>query len=178
MRQNNASKRNEMRQNDATKRDKTQQINATKLRNKTRHKKDDCVDTPNKKQAKGNEEKKRVKTQQNATKRRDETTQQNATKRDKTTRRSYATTHNAMTLLTDDVLARFVYKMLLVIGGQPMYADINRMSKILYANAAKVATTLGGGNKGHISLVMKASLYATISTIPYAAPTEPSMPTN
>eukprot|EP00957_Ditylum_brightwellii_P063076 4788404-Ditylum_brightwellii.AAC.1 len=52
------------------------------------------------------------------------------------------------------------------------------MSKILYANAAKVATTLGGGNKGHISLVMKALLYATISTISYTAPTEPSMPTN
>eukprot|EP00957_Ditylum_brightwellii_P119777 9138431-Ditylum_brightwellii.AAC.1 len=37
---------------------------------------------------------------------------------------------------------------------------------------------LGGGNKGHISLVMKALLYATISTTPYAAPTEPTMPTN
>eukprot|EP00957_Ditylum_brightwellii_P189413 14417215-Ditylum_brightwellii.AAC.1 len=52
------------------------------------------------------------------------------------------------------------------------------MSKIFYANAAKVATMLGGGNKGHIGLVMKVSLYATISTTLYAAPTEPTMPTN
>eukprot|EP00957_Ditylum_brightwellii_P022735 1714787-Ditylum_brightwellii.AAC.1 len=89
---------------------------------------------------------------QNATKRRNKTTRQNATKCNKTMQQSYATTHNAMPLLTDNVLARFVYKMLPIIDGQPMYADINKMSKILYANTAKVATTLGGGNKGHIGL--------------------------
>eukprot|EP00957_Ditylum_brightwellii_P071432 5430344-Ditylum_brightwellii.AAC.1 len=61
-----------------------------------------------------------------------------------------------MTLSTDNMLARFVYKTLPIINGQPTYADINKMSKILYVNAAKVATTLGGGNKGHIGLVMKA----------------------
>eukprot|EP00957_Ditylum_brightwellii_P034758 2634233-Ditylum_brightwellii.AAC.1 len=83
-----------------------------------------------------------------------------------------------MTLSTYDVLARFVYKTLPIIDGQPTYADINKMSKILYANAGKVPTTLGGGNKGHIGLIMKASLYATISTTAYAARTEPSMPTN
>eukprot|EP00957_Ditylum_brightwellii_P098728 7520417-Ditylum_brightwellii.AAC.1 len=52
------------------------------------------------------------------------------------------------------------------------------MSKMLYANAAKVPTTLGGGSKGHIRLIMKASLYATISTTAYVAPTESTMPTN
>eukprot|EP00957_Ditylum_brightwellii_P182139 13877394-Ditylum_brightwellii.AAC.1 len=52
------------------------------------------------------------------------------------------------------------------------------MSKMLYANAAKVLTTLGGGNKGYIGLVMKASLYTTISTTAYVALTEPNMPTN
>eukprot|EP00957_Ditylum_brightwellii_P050106 3798340-Ditylum_brightwellii.AAC.1 len=83
-----------------------------------------------------------------------------------------------MTLSTDNVLARFVYKTLLIIDGQPTYADINKMSKVLYANAAKVPTMLRGGNKGHIGLVMKALLYATISTTAYAALTEPTMPTN
>eukprot|EP00957_Ditylum_brightwellii_P003740 284309-Ditylum_brightwellii.AAC.1 len=52
------------------------------------------------------------------------------------------------------------------------------MSKMLYANAAKVPTTLGGGNKGHIRLIMKALLYATISTTAYTVLTEPTMPTN
>eukprot|EP00957_Ditylum_brightwellii_P178834 13621809-Ditylum_brightwellii.AAC.1 len=81
--------------------------------------------------------------------------QNDATKYNKTTRQSYTTTHHAMTLSTDEVLARFVYKTLLIIDRQPTYADINKMSKILYANTVKVVTTLGGGNKGHIGLVMK-----------------------
>eukprot|EP00957_Ditylum_brightwellii_P197895 15075636-Ditylum_brightwellii.AAC.1 len=103
---------------------------------------------------------------QNATKQRDKTMQQNAAK------------HNAMTLLTDDVLAKFLYKTLPIIDGQLTYADINKMSKMLYANEAKVPTTLGGGNKGHIGIIMKALLYTTISTTAYVAPTEPTMPTN
>eukprot|EP00957_Ditylum_brightwellii_P103527 7887794-Ditylum_brightwellii.AAC.1 len=86
---------------------------------------------------------------------RDKTTRQNAAKLDKTTRQSYATIHGAMTLLTDNVLAKFVYNTLPIIDGQPTYADINKMSKMLYAKAAKVPTTLGGGNKGHIGLIMK-----------------------
>eukprot|EP00957_Ditylum_brightwellii_P060389 4584996-Ditylum_brightwellii.AAC.1 len=83
-----------------------------------------------------------------------------------------------MTLSPDYVLAMFVYKTLPIIDGQPTYADINKMSKMLYANTAKVPTTLGGGNKGHIRLIMKVLVYATISTTAYVAPTEPTMPTN
>eukprot|EP00957_Ditylum_brightwellii_P207989 15355413-Ditylum_brightwellii.AAC.1 len=64
--------------------------------------------------------------------------------------------HNAMTLSTDNELEKFVYKTLPIIDGQPTYADINKMSKMLYANTAKVPTTLRGGNKGHIGLIMKA----------------------
>eukprot|EP00957_Ditylum_brightwellii_P180563 13754601-Ditylum_brightwellii.AAC.1 len=95
-----------------------------------------------------------------------ETQQNNAMKHSKT-QRNNATKHNAMTLSTNDVLAKFVYKMLPIINGQPTYADINKMSKMLCANAAKVPTTLRGGNKGHIGLIMRASLYTTISTIAY-----------
>eukprot|EP00957_Ditylum_brightwellii_P023616 1782285-Ditylum_brightwellii.AAC.1 len=73
-----------------------QQNNAMKLLDNTRHKRDDCVYTPNKNKAERN------KTMlQNATKR-NETMQQNALKCVKTTQQSYATIHNAMTLLTDD----------------------------------------------------------------------------
>eukprot|EP00957_Ditylum_brightwellii_P011665 881118-Ditylum_brightwellii.AAC.1 len=68
--------------------------------------------------------------------------------------------------------------MLPIIDGQPTYVVINKMSKMLYANVAKVPTTLRGGNKGHIGLIMKAKLYATISTTAYAALTELTMPTN
>eukprot|EP00957_Ditylum_brightwellii_P138002 10520933-Ditylum_brightwellii.AAC.1 len=83
-----------------------------------------------------------------------------------------------MTLLTDNMLAKFVYKALPIIDGQQMYADINKMSKVLYAKVAKIPTTLRGGNKGHIGYIMKALLYATISTTAYVAPTDLTMPTN
>eukprot|EP00957_Ditylum_brightwellii_P016880 1273358-Ditylum_brightwellii.AAC.1 len=81
--------------------------------------------------------------------------QNNATNYSKM-RQNNVTKHDAMTLLTDDVLAKFVYKALPIIDGQPTYADINKMSKMLFANAAKVPTKLRGGNKGHIGLIMKA----------------------
>eukprot|EP00957_Ditylum_brightwellii_P027186 2054705-Ditylum_brightwellii.AAC.1 len=61
-----------------------------------------------------------------------------------------------MMLSTDNMLTNFVYKTLSIIDGLPTYADINKMSKMLYVNAAKVPATLGGGNKGHIGLIMKA----------------------
>eukprot|EP00957_Ditylum_brightwellii_P113742 8672171-Ditylum_brightwellii.AAC.1 len=45
----------------------------------------------------------------------------------------------------------------------------------LYANAAAVPTTLGGGAHGHIGLVMKAGLYGTLSGgTAYNAPPEPT----
>eukprot|EP00957_Ditylum_brightwellii_P193983 14773639-Ditylum_brightwellii.AAC.1 len=109
---------------------------------------------------------------------RDKTMQRNAAKRDKTMWQNNATKHNVITFSTDNMLLKFVYKMLPIIDSQTMYADINKMSKMLYANAGKVPTTLGGGIKGHIGLIMKASLYVTISMTAYVAPTEPTMPTN
>eukprot|EP00957_Ditylum_brightwellii_P134642 10264535-Ditylum_brightwellii.AAC.1 len=44
----------------------------------------------------------------------------------------------------------------------------------LYANAAAVPTTLGGGAHGHIGLVMEAGLYETLSGgTAYTVPPEP-----
>eukprot|EP00957_Ditylum_brightwellii_P140432 10699708-Ditylum_brightwellii.AAC.1 len=44
----------------------------------------------------------------------------------------------------------------------------------LYANAAAVPTTLGGGAHGHIGLVMEAGLYGMLSGgTAYTAPPEP-----
>eukprot|EP00957_Ditylum_brightwellii_P049030 3720104-Ditylum_brightwellii.AAC.1 len=83
-----------------------------------------------------------------------------------------------MTLWTENVLGKFVYKTLPIIDGQLTYVDINKMSKMLYANMAKVPTTLGDGIKGYIGLIMKVSLYAKISTTTYVALTKPTMPTN
>eukprot|EP00957_Ditylum_brightwellii_P197754 15065597-Ditylum_brightwellii.AAC.1 len=44
----------------------------------------------------------------------------------------------------------------------------------LYANAAVVPTTLGGGAHGHIGMVMEAGLYGTLSGgTAYNAPPKP-----
>eukprot|EP00957_Ditylum_brightwellii_P066356 5037111-Ditylum_brightwellii.AAC.1 len=47
----------------------------------------------------------------------------------------------------------------------------------LYANAASVSTTLGGGVHGHIGLVVDMSLHSVLSTTMYAAPTQPTRAT-
>eukprot|EP00957_Ditylum_brightwellii_P083799 6369503-Ditylum_brightwellii.AAC.1 len=46
--------------------------------------------------------------------------QRNTAKRNETTRQNNATKHDATTLSTDNVLAKFIYKGLPIIDGQPM----------------------------------------------------------
>eukprot|EP00957_Ditylum_brightwellii_P186000 14161478-Ditylum_brightwellii.AAC.1 len=67
--------------------------------------------------------------------------------------------------------------MLPIVEGQQTYGNINKNSKMLYVNVATIPTTLGGGGKGHIGLIMKPTLHATFSTTAYEAPTEPTQPT-
>ena len=44
---------------------------------------------------------------------------------------------------------------------------------MLYANAAMLPTTTGGGTHGHIGLIMKPALYNTLSEMPYEIPFDP-----
>ena len=78
-----------------------------------------------------------------------------------------------MSLSVDDIVGKFPHKKLPTIQGEPTYASINDLMQIMYANAASVPTTLGGGSHGHIGLVMKASLYATLSPAPFLVPPAP-----
>lgn len=73
----------------------------------------------------------------------------------------------------DDIVAKFPIKTLPRIVGEPEYSTINDLVQTLYGNAATLETTLGGGNHGHIGLIMKPQLYATLSGTPYAAPNDP-----
>ena len=76
-----------------------------------------------------------------------------------------------MSLSVDDIVGKFPHKNLPAIQGEPTYATINDVMQIMYANAAAVPTTLGGGKHGHIGLIMKDSLYATLSTDAFIVPT-------
>ena len=72
-----------------------------------------------------------------------------------------------MSLSVESIIAKFPIKTLSVITGEPDYEIINTMIQDLYSNAASLPTTLGGGQHGHIGLVMSPVLYATISAVPY-----------
>ena len=52
------------------------------------------------------------------------------------------------------------------------------MVKDLYENMAMLLTTIMGGQNGHIGLIMRPELYATLYQTPYAAPEYPGSTTN
>ena len=77
------------------------------------------------------------------------------------------------TLTVDEITAKFRIKKLTEIEGEPTYEAISKLSQELYTNAATLASPLGGGQHGHIGMVMKPSLYESLSNIPYVTPKNP-----
>jgi hypothetical protein len=67
----------------------------------------------------------------------------------------------------------FEYKELNKIHGEPTYETIERLHNQVKANAASVPSTLGGGNLGHLGLVLSAQKYAMISNDPFNLPNHP-----
>ena len=59
-----------------------------------------------------------------------------------------------MVLSVDDVVAKFPMKTMPKIDGEPDYGNINTMMQLLYDNAASLPSTLGGGQHGHIGIIM------------------------
>ena len=84
--------------------------------------------------------------------------------------------HFIMGLSVDNIIATSPIKTLPIILGEPDYTSINTMVKFLYGNAASRPTTLGGGQHGHIGLIMTHLLYATIvPNTAYTAPIDPGV---
>ena len=59
------------------------------------------------------------------------------------------------------------------IMGEPTYETLERLLKELQANARQVHSNLGGGNHGHLGLVLSPTSYALISAILFARPIFP-----
>jgi hypothetical protein len=78
-----------------------------------------------------------------------------------------------MGLSVDGIVAKFPIKTLPTINNEPDYGSINNMVQILYGNAAALATTLRGGQHGHIGLIMTPLLYATLTATPHNQPIDP-----
>ena len=57
------------------------------------------------------------------------------------------------------------------IDGEPCFESITELSRVLKANAASVASTLGGGGNGYLGMVVEDAVYATIAPgTPFVAP--------
>ena len=80
-----------------------------------------------------------------------------------------------MVLSVDDVVSKFLIKTMLKIDGEPDDSNINTMMQLLYGKAASLPTTLGGGQHGHICIIMTPQLYITLENTPYGSPPNPGI---
>ena len=81
-----------------------------------------------------------------------------------------------MALMVDKILALFPNTSLPKIHGELSSETINDVVQHMYANAATVSCHLGGGQHGHIGLIMKPALYHTLSEAAYVRPNDPRPP--
>lgn len=59
------------------------------------------------------------------------------------------------------------------IQGEPTYDDIRHLRTTIYQNAASVPSANGGGNHGHLGMVMDATTYASLTQTVWTDPPEP-----
>jgi hypothetical protein len=68
----------------------------------------------------------------------------------------------------------FQHKVLTKIHGKPTYESLQNVSTELKANASSVPSTLGGGQNGHLGLLLSDARYITLAeTVPWATPGNP-----
>ena len=75
----------------------------------------------------------------------------------------------------DDIVPEIPTKILPPIPDEPDYDWISKLNQIMYGNTATIPTNLGGGTNGHIGLIMKATLYMTLSATSYVTPNDPPL---
>ncbi len=68
----------------------------------------------------------------------------------------------------------FQHKVLTRIHGKPVYESLQTLTTELKANAGSVPSTLGGGQHGHLGLLLSAVRYAALlHTAPWVSPVNP-----
>ena len=75
----------------------------------------------------------------------------------------------------DDIVTKLLTKILPPIPGKPDYDCISQHNQLMYGNAGTLPTKLGGGAHGYVGLIMKATLYVTLSSTAYVAPIGPPL---
>ena len=77
----------------------------------------------------------------------------------------------------DNIVVKFPTKISPPIPGEPDYDCISQLNQLMYGKAATLPTTLGDREHIQVGLIMKATLYMTLSPMAYVAPAEtPLMP--
>ena len=72
--------------------------------------------------------------------------------------------------------SHFQHPVLTKIHGKPVYDTVRLLADEVKANAATVPTTLGGGEYGHLGLVLSIERYAALpNTVPWATPVNPGI---
>jgi hypothetical protein len=71
----------------------------------------------------------------------------------------------------EDVIASFPYPILPTVQGEQDYQTIHAIRKSLQANSRAIDTHLGGGNLGHLGLIVSDTSYAMIAPATYDVPT-------
>ena len=67
----------------------------------------------------------------------------------------------------------FQHKVPTRVHGTPHFESLKILMDELKANASSVPTTLGGGNYGHLGLLLLAPRYAQLSGTPFVIPNNP-----
>ena len=75
----------------------------------------------------------------------------------------------------DDIISKFLVKVVPPINRRPDYETIHNIFQCLYRNSATLPNTLRGGGHGHIGIIMKPTLYATVAHTAYVSQYGPGM---
>jgi hypothetical protein len=70
-----------------------------------------------------------------------------------------------------DVISSFPHPILPTVQGESDYQSIHAIRKSLQANATEIDTHLGGGDLGHLGLIVSDDSYAMVAPATEAGPT-------
>ena len=75
----------------------------------------------------------------------------------------------------DYITSVFEFPVLTKITGRPQYSNLKTIKDELKANAGKVQCDLGGGNNGHLGLLLKPAEYTHVNPTAYVRPVHPGV---
>ena len=78
-----------------------------------------------------------------------------------------------MTTPTNTSTLSYPHPTLTPLHGKPTNTNLKLLCKEVYANVRAILSTQGGGNHGHMGLIMTAAQYASINAIAFVLPAHP-----